>query len=94
MRISLLKCGSRPKASAYTQPTVHQSFLVLLIIDVLPWRRTRGSLRSSSCLGRRNCSLCLATFALAILRSATTVIVEIIFMLLTLSFIICVLKRK
>lgn len=39
-------------------------------------------------------SLCLATFTLAILRFATTVIVEIIFMLLTLSFIICVLKRK
>lgn len=39
-------------------------------------------------------SLRLATFAPAIPRFATTVIVEIIFMLLTLSFIICVLKRK
>lgn len=39
-------------------------------------------------------SLCLATFTLAMLRFAATVIVEIIFMLLTLSFIICVLKRK
>lgn len=27
MRIPLLKCSSRLKASAYTQPTVHQSFL-------------------------------------------------------------------
>ena len=26
MRISLLKCSSRLEASAYTQPTVHQSF--------------------------------------------------------------------
>lgn len=36
----------------------------------------------------------LATSALAIPRFATTVIVEIIFMLLTLSSIICVLKKR
>lgn len=75
MRIPLLKCSSRLKASAYTQPTVHQSFL-------------------GTANNRRNCSLRLAAFTPASLRFATTAIVEIIFMLLTLSFIICVLKRK
>lgn len=75
MRISLLKCSSRLKASAYTRPALHQSF--------------PGTANNSVIA-----SLCLATFTLAIRRFATTVIVEIIFMLLTLSFIICVLKRK
>jgi hypothetical protein len=75
MRIPLLKCSSRLKASAYTQPTAHQSSLGIAN-------------------NRRNCLAPSSHLHPAILRFATTAIVEIILMLLTLSFIICVLKRK